>query len=277
MRRQGSQLTMGADTLTPPGEAPCMPAHLGHLTIRGLCKTYHGTRNAVTALSDVSLAVAGGEFITIIGPSGCGKSTLLKIVAGLEQSDAGTVALHGKTVSGPSATRGVIFQEHRLFPWMTVEQNIAPNFSLSNPGVREKVRELIGLVRMAGFEKAYPKELSGGMAQRVSIARALFREPELLLLDEPFGALDSFTRTHMQTVLQDLWRRNRMTTLFVTHDIDEAVFLADRVVVMSPRPGRIHDIIRIDLDRPRTRTGDAFQAARRALSERFEHIAHAVD
>ena len=248
-----------------------------HLRIQGLRKIFQTSKSSVTALTDINLSVSAGEFITIIGPSGCGKSTLLKIIAGLEQGYAGSIEVNGKRISGPSASRGVIFQEHRLFPWMTVEENIAPNFSLRDSQVRTKVRDLIELVRLNGFEKSYPKELSGGMAQRVSIARALFREPEVLLLDEPFGALDSFTRTHMQIVLQDLWRRNQMTTLFVTHDIDEAVFLGDRVVVMSPRPGMIHDVMPVDLEHPRVRTSDGYQAARRVLTEMFESIAHNVD
>ena len=248
----------------------------GQLRIRGLGKSFHGPRGIVTALDAIDLTVEAGEFVTVIGPSGCGKSTLLKIIAGLEQDYSGTVEVNGRPITGPSASRGVIFQEHRLFPWMTVEQNIAPNFSLRDASVKDRVHELVELVRMGGFERSYPKELSGGMAQRVSIARALFREPDVLLLDEPFGALDSFTRTHMQTVLQDLWRRNRMTTVFVTHDIDEAVYLADRVVVMSPRPGLIHDIISIGMDTPRSRTSPEYAAARATLIERFQTIAHTV-
>ncbi len=248
----------------------------GELRIDRLSKAFEGPRGVVAALSGIDLVVPQGEFVTIIGPSGCGKSTLLKVLAGLERDYAGSVTLGGVAVTGPGTDRGVIFQEHRLFPWMTVEQNIAPNFPLRVAGVRARVAELVDQVRMSGFEHAYPKELSGGMAQRVAIARALFREPDVLLLDEPFGALDSFTRAHMQSVLQDVWRRNRMTTLFVTHDIDEAVFLADRVVVMSPRPGRIHALLPVRLDRPRQRTDDAFAAARLELTRLFEAVEHHV-
>lgn len=189
--------------------------------------------------------------ITIIGPSGCGKSTLLKIVAGLDTGYSGTVLLNGKQIDGPSIEKGFIFQEPRLFPWLTVEHNIAANLSLKNPEVRKKVAELIELVRLKGFEKSYPRELSGGMAQRVSIARALLRNPDVLLLDEPFGALDAFTRSHLQEVLLDIWQSNKTTMLFVTHDLDEAVFLGERVVIMNPRPGHIRNILPIDLPFPR--------------------------
>ncbi|HBI99894.1 MAG TPA: sulfonate ABC transporter ATP-binding protein, partial [Lysinibacillus sp.] len=149
-------------------------------------------------------------------------------------------------IDGPSIEKGFIFQEPRLFPWLTVEHNIAANLSLKNPQVRKKVDELIELVRLKGFEKSYPRELSGGMAQRVSIARALLRNPDVLLLDEPFGALDAFTRSHLQEVLLDIWQSNKTTMLFVTHDLDEAVFLGERVVIMNPRPGHIRNILPID-------------------------------
>ena len=239
-----------------------------HLDIRHVSKTFVTQKGAVHALDNVNLRVREGEFITLIGPSGCGKSTLLKIVAGLDDGHEGEVLLEGRRVTGPGIDKGFVFQEPRLFPWLTVERNIAADLSLRDPEVRKRVDELIGLVRLQGFEKAYPRELSGGMAQRVAIARALLRSPKVLLLDEPFGALDAFTRAHMQEVLLDVWQTNRTTMLFVTHDIDEAVFLANRIVIMRPRPGSIRGVIVNDLPYPRRKASAAFQEMRfRVLSE----------
>ncbi|WP_241254676.1 ABC transporter ATP-binding protein [Brevibacillus sp. SYP-B805] len=222
-------------------------------------------------LDHIDLQVEPGEFVTIIGPSGCGKSTLLKIIAGLDTGYSGTVLLGRKKIERPSIKQGVIFQEHRLFPWMTVEQNIAADLSLKDPDVRKRVAQLIETVRLQGFEKAYPRELSGGMAQRVAIARALLRKPDILLLDEPFAALDAFTRQHLQEVLLDIWRENGTTMMLVTHELDEAVYLANRVVIMSPRPGRISRIIPVDLPYPRARASASFQAIRQTVMREFEH------
>lgn len=193
-------------------------------------------------------------------------------MAGLDTGYSGTVLLNGKQIDGPSIEKGFIFQEPRLFPWLTVEHNIAANLSLKNPEVRKKVHELIELVRLKGFEKSYPRELSGGMAQRVSIARALLRNPDVLLLDEPFGALDAFTRSHLQEVLLDIWQSNKTTMLFVTHDLDEAVFLGERVVIMNPRPGHIRNILPIDLPFPRKRSSTSFQELRRLVLSEFEKV-----
>ncbi|OMF23845.1 sulfonate ABC transporter ATP-binding protein [Paenibacillus sp. FSL H8-0548] len=242
------------------------------LVVHELNKTFPAPSGDVIALSRIGLQVKQGEFITIIGPSGCGKSTLLKIVAGLDTRYEGTVLLNGKPIDGPSIEKGFIFQEPRLFPWLTVEKNIAANLSLRKPEVRRRVDELIELVRLKGFEQSYPRELSGGMAQRVAIARALLRSPDILLLDEPFGALDAFTRSHMQEVLLDIWQKNRTTMLFVTHDLDEAVFLGDRVVIMNPRPGHIRSILPIDLPYPRKRSGIAFQELRHKVLGEFEKV-----
>lgn len=242
------------------------------LVIEHLNKVFAAPASDVIALSNIQLKVKKGELITIIGPSGCGKSTLLKIVAGLDTSYSGTVLLNGKQIDGPSIEKGFIFQEPRLFPWLTVEHNIAANLSLKNPEVRKKVNELIELVRLKGFEKSYPRELSGGMAQRVSIARALLRNPDVLLLDEPFGALDAFTRSHLQEVLLDIWQSNKTTMLFVTHDLDEAVFLGERVVIMNPRPGHIRNILPIDLPFPRKRSSTSFQELRRLVLSEFEKV-----
>lgn len=242
------------------------------LIIEQVNKIFQAPTGNVVALKGIDLRVRKGEFITLIGPSGCGKSTLLKIVAGLDTSYEGNVLLNDRPISGPSIEKGFIFQEPRLFPWLTVEKNIAGNLSLKQKDVRKKVDEFIELVRLEGFEKAYPRELSGGMAQRVAIARALLRNPDVLLLDEPFGALDAFTRSHMQEVLLDIWQNNRTTMLFVTHDLDEAVFLGERVVIMNPRPGHIRSILPIDLPFPRKRTGSSFQELRTKVLREFEKV-----
>ncbi|SDD58167.1 sulfonate transport system ATP-binding protein [Paenibacillus sp. UNCCL117] len=242
------------------------------LSIKHVGKTFHSSKGAVQALHDIVLHVKEGEFLTVIGPSGCGKSTLLKIIAGLDTQFSGEVLLGGQPIQGPGIDKGFIFQEPRLFPWLTVEKNIAADLSLRDPEVRRKVDELIALVRLEGFEKSFPRELSGGMAQRVAIARALLRNPKVLLLDEPFGALDAFTRTHMQEVLIDIWQKNKTTMIFVTHDIDEAIYLANRVVILKPRPGAIRNIVPIDLPIPRKKTTTSFQELRLRVLGEFEKI-----
>ncbi|RTE03546.1 ABC transporter ATP-binding protein [Paenibacillus whitsoniae] len=242
------------------------------LTIQQLNKTFTSSKGAVQALHDVQLHVKEGEFITVIGPSGCGKSTLLKIIAGLDAQYTGVVRLGGEPIKAPGIDKGFIFQEPRLFPWLTVEKNIAADLSLKQADVRRKVDELIALVRLEGFQKAYPRELSGGMAQRVAIARALLRSPKVLLLDEPFGALDAFTRTHMQEVLIDIWQKNKTTMIFVTHDIDEAIYLGNRVVILKPRPGAIRNIVPIDLPFPRKKSTTSFQELRLKVLNEFEKI-----
>lgn len=240
------------------------------LHIDSLYKSFSTPQGEVRALHNIVLDVQVGEIITIIGPSGCGKSTLLKIIAGLDREYQGKVLLNGQTINGPSIEKGVIFQEPRLFPWLTVEKNIAGNLSLKKADIRARVDELIALVRLKGFEKAYPRELSGGMAQRVAIARALLRNPKVLLLDEPFGALDAFTRSHMQEALLDIWQTNKTTMLFVTHDLDEAVFLGHRVVVMNARPGHTKSIQSIELPHPRKKASDSFQHIRHRVLTEFE-------
>jgi sulfonate transport system ATP-binding protein len=242
------------------------------LDIDHLNKTFDTPQGSVQALRNIKLQVKQGEFVTIIGPSGCGKSTLLKIIAGLDIAHNGQVLLENRQVERPSIDKGFIFQEHRLFPWLNVEKNIAADFSLSKPEVRRQVDELIEIVRLQGFEKAFPRELSGGMSQRVAIARALLRNPKVLLLDEPFGALDAFTRSHMQEVLLDIWQQNKTTMILVTHDIDEAVFLANRVVIMDPRPGTIRKIVAVDLPYPRKKSSISFQEFRRIVLNEFERV-----
>jgi ABC-type nitrate/sulfonate/bicarbonate transport system ATPase subunit len=206
------------------------------------------------ALEDVGLTVADNDFITLLGPSGCGKSTLLRIVAGLEIASSGRVLLDGRQVAGPGPDRGMVFQSYTLFPWLTVRQNIC--FGLREKGMPEaRQRELsdyfIEKVGLRGFEHHYPKMLSGGMQQRTALARALANDPKILLLDEPFGALDNQTRALMQELLLGIWEADRKTVLFVTHDIDEAIFVANRVAVMSARPGRLKSDLRIELPHPR--------------------------
>lgn len=242
------------------------------LEISQLDKTFETPKGLTQALKDIRLSVKEGEFLTVIGPSGCGKSTLLKIIAGLDTEHEGQVRLADQEVIGPGIDKGFIFQEPRLFPWLTVEKNIAANLSLKDAVIRQRVQDLIRLVRLGGFEKAYPRELSGGMAQRVAIARALLRNPQVLLLDEPFGALDAFTRSHMQEVLLDIWQENKTTMIFVTHDIDEAIYLANRVVIMNARPGSIKRIVPIDLPFPRKKANRSFQELRHLVLGEFEKV-----
>jgi NitT/TauT family transport system ATP-binding protein len=224
------------------------------LSITALSKTFGDGPRAVTALQGVELAIGDNEFLSLVGTSGCGKSTLLSIVAGLEDQDAGEVLVDGVPIDGPGLDRGVVFQSYTLFPWLTAQQNV--EFALRAAGLKgaeavQAAREHLTLVGLDGFENAFPRALSGGMKQRVAIARALSYRPKMLLMDEPFGALDALTRHHMQELLTRIWEKHRLTVLFITHDVEEAVYMSDRVAVMSNRPGRIKEIIDIDLDRPR--------------------------
>jgi NitT/TauT family transport system ATP-binding protein len=225
------------------------------LVISDLGKTFRGDRADVMALQGVDLAIGENEFVSLVGTSGCGKSTLLSIVAGLESHDAGSVVMDGKLITVPGRDRGVVFQSFTLLPWLTALGNV--EFALTAAGkstaeARKVAQEHLALVGLEGFAEAYPSELSGGMKQRVAIARALSYRPNMLLMDEPFGALDALTRHHMQELLARIWERHRLTVLFVTHDVEEAVYMSDRVAVMSNRPGRIKANIPIDLPRPRT-------------------------
>jgi sulfonate transport system ATP-binding protein len=222
----------------------------------------------IEALRDISLSVEPGAFVSLVGPSGCGKSTLLRLIAGLETADGGGIRVGDRPVRGPGLDRGMVFQDHRLFPWLTVERNIL--LSLRRTGLPEQqkhkiVRDLIALVGLTGFEQAQPHQLSGGMSQRAAIARALAPHPEILLLDEPFGALDSLTRTHLQTEFLRIWKHEGITMLMVTHDVEEAVFLSDRVVVVEPRPGRIRRVLDISLEKPRRRSDPAFIALKEEI------------
>lgn len=224
--------------------------------IDNISKIYPGNKKKpeVLALNTTSLTIMPNEFITILGPSGCGKSTLLRIVGGLEEQTTGHVYLDGNEIHGPASNRGMVFQAYSLFPWLTVEENIQfglKSHNMSDSQRNDIVRNYIELVGLIGFENHFPKQLSGGMQQRVAIARALANDPEILLLDEPFGALDNQTRTLMQELLLEIWEKSNKTVLFVTHDVEESIFLANRVLVMSSRPGKIKSDIPIELEYPR--------------------------
>ena len=223
------------------------------IEMSGIEKVYPG-RNPVTALTGVDLAIADGEFIALLGPSGCGKSTLLNIVAGFEKPTGGVMTIEGAPPRPPGPDRAVVFQEPALFPWLTVRDNVTfgPRIQRQKRGTFEdEAQRFIDLVGLTGFEKHYPDQLSGGMKQRVGIARCLLMQPKLFLMDEPFGALDAQTRLQMQELLLHVWDTLKRTVVFITHDIDEAIFLADTVYVMSARPGRIRSRIPVDLPRPR--------------------------
>jgi ABC-type nitrate/sulfonate/bicarbonate transport system ATPase subunit len=248
---------------------------LSKLVIENVSRIFPAVRGGMStrALQPTNLSVADNDFVTILGPSGCGKSTLLRMVAGLDTPTTGRILLDGKAITGPGADRGMVFQSYTLFPWLTVSENIS--FGLRERGVstRERndiARQWLEKVGLTSFANHFPKQLSGGMQQRTAIARALANDPKILLLDEPFGALDNQTRALMQELLLGIWERERKTVIFVTHDIEEAVFLASRVVVMSARPGRIKADVRVDLPHPRhytIKTSPAFSNLKARLTE----------
>lgn len=225
----------------------------------------------VEALRDINLEISRNEFVCIVGASGCGKSTLLRIIGGLETRYAGEISVGGKPIHGPGTDRGIVFQEARLFPWLTLQKNVAYGLPDNMPSQQknELVAQHLSLVGLENFKDAYPRQLSGGMQQRASIARALVNKPEVLLMDEPFGALDAFTRINMQQEVLKIWETEKTTVILVTHDIDEAVYLSDRVVLMSKRPGTVKKIIRNELPRPRKRSSDAYTKMRNTIYEEF--------
>lgn len=255
------------------------------LSIQGVSRTFTSHKGSSTqALLPVDFEVRENDFVTILGPSGCGKSTMLRIAAGLDFPTTGQVLLDGRAVDGPGADRGMVFQSYTLFPWLTVAQNI--RFGLREKGVSEALQKersdyFIAKVGLRGFENHFPKQLSGGMQQRTAIARALANDPKILLMDEPFGALDNQTRVLMQELLLGIWEAERKTVMFVTHDIDEAIFMANRVAVFSARPGRIKADIPVDLPHPRhytVKTSPEFMALKARLTEeiRAESLAAAA-
>ena len=240
------------------------------LSIQNVNKSFTVDGQKVDVLKDINLEVQEGEFIAIVGHSGCGKSTLLKIIAGLEKNDTGLVTVDGKEVNGPGMDRGMIFQEHRLFPWMSIEKNV--QLGLKGLSKEEKTKlsdQYLELVKLSEFKKAYPSQLSGGMSQRAAIARSLVSQPEVLLLDEPFGALDALTKIELQEELLKIRERFHNTMLMVTHDIEEAVYLADRIVVMSARPVRIKDVIKVELGTYRDRGGSDFAHYKKKIFDYF--------
>jgi NitT/TauT family transport system ATP-binding protein len=252
-------------------------AELPILDIRGVGKIYELNGQKIEALRDAHLTVRKGEFVCLIGASGCGKSTLLRIVAGFEPPTAGQALMWDRPVGGPAPDRGMVFQDYGLFPWLTVRQNIGfgpAARGLPKKEVQATVDRFVTMVGLTRFADAYPHQLSGGMKQRVAIARVLANDAEMVLMDEPFGALDAMTRERLQDELLDIWQRTKLTVLFVTHSIEEAIFLADRVVVMEPGPGRIASEHAIDLPRPRDVASPEFNAVRRDLSARL-HSHHA--
>ena len=250
-----------------------MDTQKGNIEIRNLDVRFGRGANAVEAVSNVSIDVKPGEFVSILGPSGCGKSTLLNVVAGFVELSGGSVKVDGMEVKGPGVERGMVFQQYSLFPWMTVRKNV--EFGLKMQGRQSSEREtaartLLGLAGLLAFENHYPDQLSGGMKQRVGIVRALATSPQVLLMDEPFGALDAQTRVVMQQILTNMWQRFRLSVLFITHDIDESIFLSDKVYVMTARPGRIKAEIEVPLPRPRVAemtTSNEFLNLKRQLHE----------
>ena len=240
---------------------------VGEIKIENVYKKFPNidpTKEDVQALNGLSLNVEAGSFISLIGPSGCGKSTLLRIIGGLDKATEGKLYIDGQEIKKPGSDRGFAFQGSNLFPWLTVEKNIA--FGLKARHVykenKKDVDEFIKLVGLEGFEKSYPHQLSGGMQQRASLARALVGHPAVLLLDEPLGALDAFTRMNLQDEILNIWKKHNMTMIMVTHDVDEAIYMSDKVVVMSARPSKVEAVIDIDLPRPRARAQDTFQEYR---------------
>ncbi len=263
-----------------PETVPAAPAGKeDYIRVEGLSKTFGGGSEGVLALKQIDFGIRQGSFVTIVGPSGCGKSTLLRILAGLLDYEVGTVLLDGQPIRGTRRDVGVVFQSSILLPWRSILENVmlpAEVLGLDKAKARERAMQLLAMVRLEGFEHKLPRQLSGGMQQRASIARALLHDPKVLLMDEPFGALDAMTRERMNLELQRIWMESGKTVVLITHSIPEAVFLGDRVFVMSPRPGMLERVLPIDLPRPRgmkAMSHPAFAAAAASIRERFSHAA----
>ena len=249
---------------------------LGTLEVKNLYKRFRGSGQELTVLDDISLTVKPGEFISVIGSSGCGKTTFLRLIVGLEKDYEGDILLDGKKLNGPDRNRGVVFQDHRLLPWLTVEKNVGLGLKdAKSDESRQTIQEHLELVGLKGFEQHYPHQLSGGMSQRAAIARALVNRPEILLLDEPLGALDALTRMYMHQELERIWKKEGITMIMITHDVEEAIVLSDKIVVMSSRPGTIKKIIPVSLARPRDRAGyDFVKIKEEVLAEFHLHTEH---
>ncbi len=269
----------------PPPDAPpeTVRARLARLRARdvilrveNLGKLFQSGRRAVEALRGISFQTHRREFLCVIGPSGCGKSTLIRILAGLETQTSGQVLLDGAPVAGPGRDRGMVFQGYTLFPWLTVKRNVMFGLRMNHAGHDEAERQALQWLALIGLERfadAYPHQLSGGMKQRVAIARALANQPRILLMDEPFGALDAQTRARMQAYLLEIWRKVDVTIVFITHDLDEAIFLADRILVLSAHPGQVQALLDVPLDRPR-HAGQSGSPAFLAMKARLEALIH---
>lgn len=231
----------------------------GSVKVSNLNKKFGAKGREISVLEDINLSVSPGEFVSVIGQSGCGKTTLLRLLASLETDFSGEILVDGKKINGPSLNRGVVFQDHRLLPWLTVENNVGLGLKKLNGEDKKKIiQEHIDLVGLNGFEQSYPSHLSGGMSQRAAIARALINRPEILFLDEPLGALDALTRMHMHKEIERIWKKEKITMIMVTHDVEEALYLSDKIVIMSSRPGTIKKILPVQLPRPRDRASYDF-------------------
>lgn len=227
--------------------------------------------NITHALDEINAQMHDGEFISIVGTSGCGKSTILRLIAGLTVPTEGTLTLNGKEITGPDPNRGMVFQKPTLFPWLTVEKNISFSLRMQKKNDEEKVQRMLRLIGLEEFRNDYPGQLSGGMAQRVALARALVNEPDILLMDEPLGALDAFTRMNIQDEILDMWQKRKQLIVMVTHDIDEAIYMGSRVLVMEARPGKIRKEINIDLPYPRNRSSREFVAYRNEILDMLNY------
>ena len=249
------------------------------LEVRHLDKVFRTRQRETTALSDINFITHRREFLSIVGPSGCGKSTLIRILAGLEEQTAGEMLLDGKPVNGPGSDRGMVFQSYTLFPWLTVRKNVMFGLEINNYGTVESERQALQWLALVGLDKfadAYPHQLSGGMKQRVAIVRALATQPRILLMDEPFGALDAQTRVRMQAHLLEIWRKIDITIVFITHDLDEAIFLSDRILVLSAHPGRVQELIEVPVPRPRSAT-QCFSPEFIATKARLEELIYSAE
>jgi len=271
-----------AMTTDPAAAAKSAQAKAAHIVVESVDKRFGVPGGEVVALKGIDLTINRGEFVCLLGPSGCGKSTLLNAIAGFSPPTAGTIVVEGKGVAAPGPDRGMVFQEYALFPWMTVEQNIAFGLEIKGVGkaaISAKVGELLAMLKLTEFRERFPKDLSGGMRQRVAIARVLALDSPVMLMDEPFGALDALTRRSLQDELLRIWAATGKTIVFVTHSIEESIYLADRIVVLTYRPGTIKRDIRVELPRPRDSAANAFNALKRELSalvtaeqHRFEEV-----